>query len=291
VTHLRKMMLEELQRRNYAETTISSYIRIVEDFSRRFQRPPDRLGPQHIREYQSELFRKRKLAASTVTVYLAALRFFYTKTLKKSWSAAQTPYPKRAQHIPSILSQQEVARLIDAADSSFHRTLLMTLYATGVRRAELTHLKISDVDSQRMVIHVQGGKGRKDRDVMLSPRLLKELREHWRRLRRKPSQWLFPGNHQHTDDQPISTKVVWHACRNAAQRAGIKKPVHPHTLRHCFATHLLEQSADLRNIQMLLGHNDLEQTTVYLHVSELRLNATASPLDSLSVRSDSPQEE
>ena len=291
MTHLRKMMLEELQRRNYAETTISSYIRIVEDFSRRFQRPPDRLGPQHIREYQSELFRKRKLAASTVTVYLAALRFFYTKTLKKSWSAAATPYPKRAEHIPSILSQQEVARLIDAADNSFHRTLLMALYATGVRRAELTHLKISDVDSQRMVIHVQGGKGRKDRDVMLSPKLLKELREHWRRLRRKPSQWLFPGNHQHTDDQPISTKVVWHACRNAAKRAGIKKPVHPHTLRHCFATHLLEQGADLRNIQMLLGHNDLEQTTVYLHVSELRLNATASPLDSLSVRSDSPQEE
>jgi site-specific recombinase XerD len=285
------MMLEELQRRNYAETTISSYIRIVEDFSRRFQRPPDCLGPKHIREYQSELFKKRRLAASTVTVYLAALRFFYSKTLKKSWSTVETPYPKRAEHVPSILSQQEVARLIDAADSSFHRTLLMTLYATGVRRAELTHLKISDVDSQRMVIHVRGGKGRKDRDVMLSPTLLKELREHWRRLRPKPSEWLFPGNRQHTNDRPISTKAVWHACRNAAKRAGIKKQVHPHTLRHCFATHLLEQGADLRNIQMLLGHNDLEQTTIYLHVSELRLNATASPLDSLSPRSESPQEE
>ena len=291
MTHLRKMMLEELQRRNYAETTISSYIRIVEDFSRRFQRPPDCLGPKHIREYQSELFKKRKLAASTVTVYLAALRFFYGKTLKKSWSAVETPYPKSAEHVPSILSQQEVARLIDAADSPFHRTLLMTLYATGVRRAELTHLKISDVDSQRMVIHVRGGKGRKDRDVMLSPKLLKELREHWRRLRRKPSEWLFPGNQQHTNDRPISTKAVWHACRNAAKRAGIKKQVHPHTLRHCFATHLLEQGADLRNIQMLLDHSDLEQTTIYLHVSELRLNATASPLDSLSLTSESPQEE
>ena len=291
MTRLRKMMLEELQRRNYAETTISSYIRIVEDFSRRFQRAPDCLGPKHIREYQSELFKKRKLAASTVTVYLAALRFFYGKTLKKSWSAVETPYPKRAEHVPSILSQQEVARLIDAADSPFHRTLLMTLYATGVRRAELTHLKISDVDSQRMVIHVRGGKGRKDRDVMLSPKLLKELREHWRRLRRKPSEWLFPGNQQHTNDRPISTKAVWHACRNAAKRAGIKKQVHPHTLRHCFATHLLEQGADLRNIQMLLGHSDLEQTTIYLHVSELRLNATASPLDSLSLTSESPQEE
>jgi site-specific recombinase XerD len=263
----------------------------VEDFSRRFQRPPDCLGPKHIREYQSELFKKRKLAASTVTVYLAALRFFYCKTLKKSWSAVETPYPKSAEHVPSILSQQEVARLIDAADSPFHRTLLMTLYATGVRRAELTHLKISDVDSQRMVIHVRGGKGRKDRDVMLSPKLLKELREHWRRLRRKPSEWLFPGNQQHTNDRPISTKAVWHACRNAAKRAGIQKQVHPHTLRHCFATHLLEQGADLRNIQMLLGHSDLEQTTIYLHVSELRLNATASPLDSLSLTSESPQEE
>jgi len=290
VTHLRKMMLDDLQRRNYAETTISSYIRIVEDFSRRFQRPPDRLGPPQIREYQAELFKKRKLAASTVTVYLAALRFFYTKTLKKGWSAAETPYPKRAEHVPSILSQEEVARLIDAAGTPFHRTLLMTLYATGVRRAELTHLKITDVDSQRMVVHIRGGKGRKDRDVMLSPKLLKELREHWRRLRRKPSAWLFPGNRWHTGDTPIDTKVVWYACKEAAQRAGLQKDVHPHTLRHCFATHLLEQGADLRNIQMLLGHNDLEQTTIYLHVSERRLNATGSPLDSLKLKDRSPQE-
>ncbi len=291
MTRLRKMMLDDLQRRNYAETTISSYIRIVEDFSRRFQRPPDRLGPPQIREYQAELFKKRKLAASTVTVYLAALRFFYTKTLKKGWSAAETPYPKRAEHVPSILSQEEVARLIDGAGTPFHRTVLMTLYATGVRRAELTHLKITDVDSQRMVVHIQGGKGRKDRDVMLSPKLLKELREHWRRLRRKPSAWLFPGNRWHTGDTPIDTKVVWYACKEAAQRAGLQKDVHPHTLRHCFATHLLEQGADLRNIQMLLGHNDLEQTTIYLHVSERRLNATGSPLDSLKLKDRSPQEE
>ena len=291
MTHLRKMMLEELQRRNYAETTIRSYIRIVEDFSQRFHRPPDRLDPQQIREYQAELFQKRKLAPSTVTVYLAALRFFYTKTLKKGWSVAETPYPKRAEHVPSILSQEEVARLIDAARTPFHRTLLMTLYATGVRRAELTHLKITDIDSQRMVVHIQGGKGRKDRDVMLSPKLLQELREHWRRLKRKPSEWLFPGHRHPTNDRPISTKVVWQACRNAAQRAGLQKQVHPHTLRHCFATHLLEQGADLRNIQVLLGLNDLEQTTIYLHVSERRLNATASPLDSLKLQEKSPQAE
>ena len=281
MTHLRKMMLDDLQRRNYAETTISSYIRIVEDFSRRFQRPPDRLGPPQIREYQAELFKKRKFAASTVTVYLAALRFFYTKTLKKGWSAAETPYPKSAEHVPSILSQEEVARLIDAARTPFHRTLLLTLYATGVRRAELTHLKISDVDSQRMVVHIQGGKGRKDRDVMLSPKLLKELREHWRRFRRKPSQWLFPGNRDHSNDKPISTKVVWQACRNAAQRAGLPKQVHPHTLRHCFATHLLEGGVDLCTIKTLLGHNSLQSTQRYLQIRQHKLTTTGSPLDLL----------
>ncbi len=163
MTQLRKMMLEELQRRNYAETTIDTYIRAVEDFSRHFNCSPDRLGPRHIREYQAALFQKRKFSPNTVAQHLAALRFFYVKTLKKAWSIAETPYPKKAVRLPTILSQDEVARLIDAAHPPLHRTLLMTLYATGLRRAELAHLKVSDVDSQRMVIHVQGGKGRKDR--------------------------------------------------------------------------------------------------------------------------------
>src|SRR5216684_2274580 len=291
VTHLRKMMLEELQRRNYAETTIDSYIRAVEDFSRYFNCSPDRLGPRHIREYQAALFQKRKFSPNTVAQHLAALRFFYVKTLKKAWSITETPYPKKAIHLPTILSQEEVARLIDAALTPYHRTLLMTLYATGVRRAELTHLKVSDVDSQRMVIHVQGGKGRKDRDVLLSPQLLDELKRHWRRLRRKPSVWLFPGNRWHTGDTPITTKVVWDACKEAAQLAGLQKEVHPHTLRHCFATHLLEAGADLRTIQTLLGHSDLEETTLYLHLSQRHLNATVSPLDSLKLTDRSPQDE
>ena len=157
----------------------------------------------------------------------------------------------------------------------------MALYATGLRRAELAHLKITDIDSSRNVIHVQGGKGRKDRDVMLSPNLLAALREHWRGLKRKPAIWLFPGGRWHTADHPIDTKVIWAACKEAAQRAGIRKEVHPHTLRHCFATHLLEAGADLRTIQILLGHRDLEETTIYLHLSQQHLNATASPLDAL----------
>ena len=154
MTHLRKMMLEELQRRNYAETTIDCYLRAVEEFSRHFHCSPDRLGPQHIREYQAELFQKRKFSPNTVAQHLAALRFFYVKTLKKAWSIAETPYPKKAVHLPTILSQEEVAQLIDAARPPLHRTLLMALYATGLRRAELARLKVSDVDSQRMVIHV-----------------------------------------------------------------------------------------------------------------------------------------
>ena len=291
MTHLRKMMLEELQRRNYSENTTRCYIRTVEDFARHFHCSPDRLAPRHIREYQAALFEKRKLSPSSVAVRLAALRFFYCKTLKKGWSIAEIPYPKKGHRLPAILSQEEVARLIQAAGTSFHRTLLMTLYATGVRRAELTPLKVSDIDSQRMVLHVQGGKGRKDRNGMLRPKLLEALREHWRRLPRKPSVWLFPGNHWHTGDTPITTKVVWDACQEAAQRAGLQKDVHPHTLRHCFATHLLEDGADLRTIQILLGHNHLKETARYLHLSQRHLHAAASPLDSLPLEGPSPQEE
>src|SRR3979409_1787657 len=291
VTHLRKIMLEELQRRNYAQHTTRSYIRAVEDFARHFNCSPDRLGPRHIREYQAELFQKRKFSPNTVVQRLAALRFFYTKTLKKAWSIEETPYPKKTLQMPTILSPEEVARLIDAARPPLHRTLLMALYATGLRRAELARLKVSDIDSKRMVIHVQGGKGRRDRDVLLSPKLLEALREHGRGLERKPSAWLFPGNRWHTGDTPITTRVVWDACKEAAQRAGLQKDVHPHTLRHCFATHLLEAGADLRTIQMLLGHRDLEETTIYLHLSERHLSATASPLDSLELKDRPPQDE
>ena len=290
MTRLRKMMLDELQRRNFSEDTIRHYIRTVEDFARHFNRPPDRLGLRHIREYQAQLFQKRKLSSGSVTYRLAALRFFYTKTLKKAWSVAETPYPKKNYRLPTILSQEEVARLIDAAETPFHRTLLMTLYATGLRRAEVTHLKVSDVDSKRMVIHVRGGKGRKDRDVMLSPKLLEELRQHWQRLRRKTSDWLFPGNRWHTANQPIDSKTLYHACQGAAKRAGLNQAIHPHTLRHCFATHLLEGGADLHTIQILLGHSSLKETTIYLHLSKRHLSATPSPLDALQLKDASPQE-
>jgi len=275
------MMLEELQRRSYAENTIRHYLRAVEDFARRFRCSPDRLGLRHIREYQAELFQKRKLSANSVGQHLAALRFFYIKTLRRAWSLADTPYPKKTRSLPTILSQEEVAQLIRATRTPCERILLMTLYATGVRRSGLTHLKINDIDSQRMVVHIRGGKGRKDRDVMLSPKLLTALRTHWRFYHRKSSTWLFPSNYR--KDRPIDTKTVWYACQKAAQRAGLQKRVHPHTLRHCFATHLYEAGTDLRAIQILLGHEDLKDTLIYVHLAIQRLNATASPLDSLSI--------
>jgi site-specific recombinase XerD len=280
------MMLDELQRRNYSQNTTRCYIRTVEDFARRFHCPPDRLGLRHIREYQAELFQKCKLSANSVGQRLAALRFLYIKTLKRAWSISDTPYPKRTRHLPVILSKEEVAQLIHAACTPLHRILLMMLYATGVRNAELTHLKVSDIDSQRMVVHIQGGKGREDRDVMLSPKLLTALRAQWRSYHRKSSTWLFPSR----GDRPIDMKTVWHACHQAAKRADIQKRVYPHLLRHCFATHLFDAGTDLRTIQLLLGHKDLKETILYLQLSERRLNATASPLDSLPMNDEPPGE-
>jgi site-specific recombinase XerD len=275
------MMLEELQRRNYSPGTIRCYLRAVADFARYFHRSPDQLRPQHIREYQAYLFRERKLDPSTVTQKLAALRFFFVKTLKKPWSVAETPYPKQVRRLPLVLSQEEVARLINSARNPFDQVLLMTLYATGARCAEVARLQVGDIDSQRMVVHIRAGKGREDRDVMLSPVLLAALREHWGRI--KPKVWLFPAGRRHNAPQPLNTKTVWRACHLAVQRAGLNKPVHVHTLRHCFATHLHEAGTDLRTIQVLLGHHDLEETTLYIHLSRRHLSATASPLDSLAL--------
>ena len=282
MTHLRKMMLEELQRRNYAQSTVEAYTSALRDFAKYFHLPPDRLGPEHIRQFQLHLLRDRKLAANPVKQRMAALQFFFVRTLKRSYRRAEFPYPKTPRRLPIILSQQEVTRLIDAASNLSHRAMLMTLYSTGVRRAEMVRLKVSDIDSQRMVIHAHQGKGSKDRDVPLSPKLLETLREYWRWA--KPETYLFPGRGgDRAKNVPITSKAVWHACRGAARRAGIQKSVGPHTLRHSYATHLLESGADLRTIQLLLGHADIKHTTVYLHLSQRHLHAWANPLDGLAV--------
>jgi integrase/recombinase XerD len=278
VTHLRELMLQELQRRNYSQTTVTSYIKIVADFAKYFQRPPDQLGPDDIRAYQLHLLQERKQGVRTVGTQTAALRFFFCKTLKRTYPVEEVPYPRAPRKLPIILTQEEAIRLIDSASNLFHRAMLMTLYSTGMRRAELCHLQVADIDSVRMLIHIRHGKRNRDRDVPLSPKLLETLREYWRWM--QPKTYLFPGTkNDWRADKPITPKVLWEACREAAQAAGITKDVRPHLLRHSFATHLLENGADLPTVQLLLGHSDLKATSIYLHLSERHLKAAGTPID------------
>jgi len=284
VTHLRKMMLEELQRRNYSHRTAKTYTRIVRDFAQHFDASPNQLGPEQIRQYQAHLFQVKKLTPATVSQYASALRFFFVKTLRRHFLTEYIPFPKQPRRLPTVLSPEEVARLIDAASNLYHRTLLMTLYSTGMRRAELCRLRVNDIDSPRMMIRIQQGKGRRDREVPLSPTLLATLRAYWCWM--KPRTFLFPGTVKgYRADVPITPNIIWLACREAAQAAGITKHLSPHTLRHSYASHLLEAGADLRTIQVLLGHSRLEHTLVYLHLSPKHLQAIANPLDSLQFSS------
>lgn len=284
MTRLRQTMLEELQRRNYSRTTIKAYLHTVEVFAKHFHRPPDQLGPEHIRSYQVYLLEERKLGVRTVALHTAALRFFFCKTLKRAYPIEEVPYPKAPRQLPIILSQEEAVRLIEGASNLFHRAMLMTLYSTGIRRAELCHLKVEDIDSERMLVHVRHGKGGRDRSVPLSPKLLETLREYWHWM--KPKTYLFPGTvNGWRADKPITPKVLWLACRQAAQRAGIRKAVRPHLLRHSFATHMLEQGADLPTVQALLGHTDLKATSIYLHLSERHLKAAGTLLDEVELSS------
>ena len=282
MTHLRQAMLEELQRRNYAPSTVAYYIRNVEQFARFFQRAPDRLTPTHLRTYQAYLLRDRKLAPRTVKLHVSAVRFFFNKTLRRRYPVDETPYPKAPRRLPQVCSVDEVTRVINAAHSLSHRTMLMVLYSTGMRNAELRHLQVADVDSRRMRIHIQRGKGGRDRYVPLSPTLLATLRVYYRWMR--PRTYLFPGTVKNRRaDTPVTPKVLWAACVRAGQRAGVPTRVTPHRLRHTYATHLLEAGADLRTIQLLLGHADLEHTVVYLHVSQRHLQAAANPLEALTL--------
>jgi len=284
VTQLRQKMLEEIQRRNYSHRTARTYVRIVRDFAEYFHQPPDKLGPEQIRQYQAHLFQAKKLAPATVSQYVSALRFLFVKTLRRHFLTEYIPFPKSRRRLPTVLSPAEVTRLIDAACNLYHRTLLVTLYSTAVRRAELCQLKVQDIDSQRMMIRINQGKGGRDREVPLSPKLLETLRVYWRWMR--PTTFLFPGTVKGVRaDVPISVNTVWLACRQAAQRAGITKRLSPHSLRHSCASHLLEAGADLRTIQVLLGHSRLEHTLIYLHLSPKHLQAIPNPLDALQVSS------
>lgn len=282
MTRLRQLMLEELQRRNYAATTREYYLRTLTRFARYFRRSPDQLTSHHIRTYQTYLLHERRLHPHSVRREVAALRFFYVKTLRRRYLVDDTPYPKVPRRLPTVLTPEEVQRLIAAARTLTERAMLMVLYSTGMRNAELRHLQVRDIDSRAMLIHVSHGKGGRDRYVPLSPTLLATLRAHWRWM--KPQTWLFPGTlHNWRADRPITPKVVWDACRAAAARAGLTKRVSAHTLRHSYATHLLEAGADIRTIQLLLGHAQVRHTVIYLHLSPRHLQAVANPLDALTI--------
>ena len=284
MTQLRRMMLEELQRRNYSAETIRQYLRAVAQFAQHFGKRPDQLGPDELRTYQAYLLRERKLAVGSVVAQVAALRFFYVRVLKRHGLREDLPYPKDHRRLPTVLSPEEVTRLINAAGNLLHRALLMTLYGTGMRRTEVSLLKVSDIESQRMMIRVERGKGGAGRDIPLSPALLVTLREYW--CWKKPRIYLFPSSERKRGkEQPISDHTVWYACAEAARHAGLTKRVSPHCLRHSFATHLLEAGTDLRTIHILLGHGDLETTAKYLHLSQRHLRAVANPLESLPLSS------
>jgi site-specific recombinase XerD len=271
-------MLEELQRRNYSKNTARSYLSVVRDFAKHFNKPPDQLGLDEIRQYQAHLIEERKLEARTVCYQTSALRFFFVKTLQRPYQLDEFPYPKRPRRLPIILSQDEAVTLINSASNLFHRAMLRTLYSTGVRRTEMCNLKVEDIDSQRMQIHIRQGKGGKERDVPLSPNLLGTLREYYRWMR--PQTDLFPGTvNGSRADKPITSKVPWEACQEAAKRAGITKRVSPPLIRHSFATHLRETGADLPTVQALLGHTDLKPTSIYLHLSERHRKAAGTALD------------
>jgi site-specific recombinase XerD len=267
-------MTEDLRIRNYAASTIEVYLDQVSRFARFFGRSPERLGPEDIRSYQVHLVEERKVSWSSLNLAVCALRFLYRVTLGKDWAIQHIPFAKRERKLPVILSRDEVARLLRAVDNRKHRTMLMAAYGCGLRCSEVVALRVGDIDSCRMVVHVRAGKGRKDRYVPLPPALLKALRRYWQVYR--PEDALFPGREGRA---PMKSRTFGKVCAQARSRARLRKGVSVHGLRHAFATHHLEAGTDLRTLQLILGHRSLRTTSVYLHVSTGAMGHARSPLD------------
>jgi site-specific recombinase XerD len=277
MTTLRQRMTEDMQVRNLALNTQMSYVQQVSLFARYFKKSPETLGPEEIRAYQVHLTNEKKLAPSSILTAVAALRFLYKVSLKKEWAFEDViPAPRKPQKLPVILSPEEVLQFLDCIAGVKHRAILTTCYAAGLRISEAVRLTLPDIDSARIVIRVDQGKGQKDRYVMLSPKLLEVLRDWWRTER--PQQWLFPGD---IPGRHISTDAVEQACQKASRRCSIPKVTTPHSLRHAFAVHLLEAGVDVRTIQLLLGHRSLATTARYLRIATCKVCSTSSPLDLL----------
>lgn len=282
VSPLRQRMIDDMKMRNMALTTQSIYVSAVARFSAFHGRSPDKLGIEDVRDYRLHLI-SRNLKPNTINPIMGALRFFYGTTLGRKHVADQIPYARRADALPAVLSREEVERLLKATPSLKMRTAFVTIYAAGLRVSELVALTAQDIDSARMVINVRHGKGDKDRYVMLSEQLLAILRDYWKR--RRPSHWLFPGP---DPLQPITARSLQRACREAAEAAGLDKSVTVHTLRHSFATHLLEQRVDIRLIQDLLGHRNINTTTRYTRVALATIREIQSPLERLNIELSPP---
>lgn len=276
VSALRQRMIEDMAIRNFAPNTQQCYLQQVSLFARYFGKSPDLLGPEEIRAYQIYLTQERRVAVGTRLLAVSALRFLYGVTLGRAWSISLIPTPKKDHRLPIILSPEEVLRLLQAAPSFSHHVIFSTLYGTGMRVSEAVHLRPIDIDSQRMMIRIEQGKGHKDRYVQLSPKLLELLRGYWRKIR--PRGWMFPGR---IPQQPLTRDAVGDAVVQAGHRAGLTKRVTPHSLRHAYAVHLLEAGTDVRKIQLLLGHRSLSTTARYLRLATSTVCATTSPLDLL----------
>jgi len=272
-------MIDDMTVRNLSPQTQRLYVSAVAQFAQHFHKSPELLGPDDVKAYQLHLLRVKKIAWSTMNIAVCALRFLYQVTLSKDWALAHIVYPKGEKRLPEILSLEEVDQFLKPISNIKHRAMLATAYSAGLRLSEVASLRVNDIDSKRMVIRVQQGKGRKDRYVMLSPNLLTLLREYWKAIR--PVNWLFPGT---SDEGHITDASLRRVCQNASKASGLKKKVTLRTLRHCFATHLLEAGTDLRTIQILLGHRSLSTTAIYTHVATSTVCATQSPLDRLPDR-------
>jgi len=278
INPLRQRMMEDLKIRNLSPQTQRSYVHHVSKFSRHFGRSPDKLGIEDIRAYQMHLV-ERRVSWGSLNQAVCALKFFYGVTLGLSDVPERIPYAREPRKLPVVLSADEVVRFLEAIHGFKNRIALTTTYAAGLRACETARLTVQDIDSERMVLRVQQGKGGKDRYVMLSPQLLRILRAYWKRVR--PAVWLFP---RRDGGGPMSPQTLTIACRVACESLGIEKRVTVHTLRHSFATHLLEAGTDLRIIQVLLGHSSPVTTALYAPVSKAVIAGTSSPFDSLTAQ-------
>lgn len=282
MTAMREKMIKEMTLRRLSANTQRAYLDSVTGLARYYNESPEKMNKQMIQDYLFHLVKDRKLQWSSCNIIINGLRFFYTKTLGMDAASLNIPTQKKSKQLPEVLSTEEIESLLGAASNQKHRTLLMSTYAAGLRVSEVVNLKLTDIDSKRMMIRVRQSKGNKDRYTILSKRLLEELRIYYKRYR--PSEWLFSGRKA---AQPMPKSTAAAIYYNVKEKAGIKRGKGIHTLRHCFATHMLEAGVDLRTIQVLMGHSSIMTTVLYLKVSRKQISSTQSPLDSLNIPDNS----